>query len=533
MNTKWYKQFPWVHLCVSRCKVFCYHCLDCKQRGLLSKKYESAFISEGFSNWKTALERFARHEKSDCHTEAMLKLSCLQVLSVIEQLSNETRRCQAERREMLLKQLVSLRFLLRQGLAIRGHTENEGNLIKLLEMQSRDCPKMERWLHDSHYLSHGIVNEMITLMGNTLLSNLLSRIRAARWYSLMADETRDISNIEQLCMVIRWVDVDYEIHEDFIGMVYVPDITSPTLTKAIKDVLICCILPLDHCRGQAYDGASNMMGRLTGVAKQIQDEQPSAIKVHCLAHCLNLCLQDVARKCKPVRDALDIVMELSNLIRYSPKRNLVFQQCKQQLSLGGTGLRPLCPTRWTVRTGAINAVLKSYPALLEALQTISDTCYDDYGRRAGGLHSQLERFSTYFGLKLSYIIFSGTEQTSINLQSKNTSIQEAVKCAEVALSYLNRLRKDDMFKQFFTSVVKEAEEYTEEPVLPRHKRPPRRIDEGAAPHRFTSVEDYYRSLYFEALDVVSEQISSRFCQGSMSVPENFESVSDSSESGCQ
>ena len=112
----------------------------------------------------------------------------------------------------------------------------------------------------------------------------------------MADETRDISNNEHLAIVIRWVDRSYDIHEDLIGMVHVPDITSSTLATVIKDVLICCAIPLDHCRGQAYDGAANMMGHLSGVAKQLQSEQPSAIKVHCLAHSLNLCLQDTAKK---------------------------------------------------------------------------------------------------------------------------------------------------------------------------------------------------------------------------------------------
>ena len=56
------------------------------------------------------------------------------------------------------------------------------------------------------------------------------------------------------------------------------------------------------------------------MATRIQEEEPSAIHVHCLAHCLNLCLQDVARQCKPVRDALDLVNEILKLVKASPKR---------------------------------------------------------------------------------------------------------------------------------------------------------------------------------------------------------------------
>ena len=69
-------------------------------------------------------------------------------------------------------------------------------------------------------------------------------------------------------MSIRWVGDAYEINEDFVGLVHVPRTTADTLTAAIKDVLIRCSLPLAQCRGQGYDGASNMMGHLHGVATQ-------------------------------------------------------------------------------------------------------------------------------------------------------------------------------------------------------------------------------------------------------------------------
>ena len=255
-------------------------------------------------------------------------------------------------------------------------------------------------------------------MGEDLLRYLLSSIHRATWYAILADETADIAKQEQLSISISWVGNGYEINEDIIGLVHVPRTTADTLTAAIKDVLIRCALPLTQCRSQGYDGASNMIGHLRGVATQIKAEEATAISVHCLAHSLNLCLQDVARKYSPVRNALDMVMEISRLIKYSPTRTLVFEQCKQDMSIPGTSLRPLCPTRSTVRTAALQAVLRNYPALLEALETIGNELYDDYGRRANGIHTQLERFDTYFGLKISHLLFSATEQTSFALQGR-------------------------------------------------------------------------------------------------------------------
>ena len=210
--------------------VFCSYCVQCHKRGVLNftRKYDNAFILDGFHNWKKGRERLQRHERSECHKEAILKLNSMKGPSVIEQLSSETKRTQATRRRMLLKLLRSLTFLLRQGLAIRGHKESEGNLIQLLELQSTDCPELKQWM--TRYLSHGVINEMITLMGNTLLRKLLANIRAVKWFSIMGDETRDISNHEQLSIIISWVDLNYDIHEDLIGTVHVPDTTSATLT---------------------------------------------------------------------------------------------------------------------------------------------------------------------------------------------------------------------------------------------------------------------------------------------------------------
>ena len=238
------------------------------------------------------------------------KLRNLQAPSVAAQLVSQAQSAQSENRLMLLRQLSSLKFLLRHIMAIRGHKKGEGNLVQLMDLRSEDVPGIKRWFEKHQYMSHQVVNEMITLMGNTILRKLLSNIHEVCWFTVIADEMRDISNHEQLGIAIHWVGSTYDIHEYFIGLVHVPTTTSATLTVAIKDILIRCIFPLNNCLGQAYDGASNMIGYLRGVATRIQEEQPSAIKVHCLAHCLNLCLQSVARKCQPIRNAFDVTMEL-------------------------------------------------------------------------------------------------------------------------------------------------------------------------------------------------------------------------------
>lgn len=94
----------------------------------------------------------------------------------------------------------------------------------------------------------------------------------------------------------------------------------------------------------------------------------------------------------------------------------------------------------------------------------------------------------FFGIKLSYLIFSATEQTSINLQKKDTSVQEALACPEVAANHMKRMWTDNSFSQFYGSIV---EELTDDPALPRYRHPPKRLDDGERPPTFKVPEEMF------------------------------------------
>ena len=85
----------------------------------------------------------------------------------------------------------------------------------------------------------------------------------------MVDECADISNNEQLTVCFRWVNSQLEVHEEFIGLHEISDITADTILAALCD----CVLRLNpnwsQCRGQSFDGASSMTKHRTGMTTQI------------------------------------------------------------------------------------------------------------------------------------------------------------------------------------------------------------------------------------------------------------------------
>ena len=201
---------------------------------------------------------------------------------------------------LLLKLLSCIRFLARQGLPLRGHFESadslQGNLYQLLLLRADDCPPLKDWIKKKEYVSPEIVNEIIVLMGQTILRQIVAQIQQAQWYSLIADEATDVSHLEQMCISIRWVSSSYEVHEDALGLIQLPDTRAQTMFGVVKDVLVRCSLLLSQCRGLAFDGASNMSGIRNGVQALFKREENRALYVHCLAHSLNLSVQDVTKK---------------------------------------------------------------------------------------------------------------------------------------------------------------------------------------------------------------------------------------------
>lgn len=65
---------------------------------------------------------------------------------------------------------------------------------------------------------------------------------------------------------------------------------------------------------------------------------------------------------------------------------------------------------------------------------------------------------------------------------------------------------------------------TDEPVLSRPRKAPRRYDGGANPHHHACPEDKYRQDYFEALDHVVGEIGKRFDQADLAFVSEAESL---------
>ena len=228
--------------------------------------------------------------------------------------------------------MESIRFLARQGLAFRVNDGND-NLTQLFKLLNKNDPallaRLDKESHlkndpalltrldkESHlepgqykYMHNDIQNELTELTAKHVLAKKLESIRSSKFFGIIADEYTDISNKELLSMCFRWIK-DLTVHEDFVGYYQLPDIKRDTIVTAISNYLIRMQLSLKDLRAQAYDGASNMFGKNTGVSVQIAVEQPKALSTHCQGHSLNLGIKTTMTNSKQMKDEMGTVTEI-------------------------------------------------------------------------------------------------------------------------------------------------------------------------------------------------------------------------------
>lgn len=238
----WKTKYSWIVFEKEKNNVFCSSCRQCAHLNMLKcSKRDNTFISDGFSNWKHALDKFRTHERSECHRESLEKLNIVNNgTNVHSQLSAANKKEMIAAREALKVIFTTLRYLARQGSAIRGHDEDESNFYQLLLTLSEESEPLLKWLNRPEkykWISPAIQNEILEILALQVLRNILKNIQKFVYFSLIVDETADSSNKEQVSICIRYVDDNLEVEEVFLGFYATESTTSQSLFNLISDTI--------------------------------------------------------------------------------------------------------------------------------------------------------------------------------------------------------------------------------------------------------------------------------------------------------
>ncbi len=113
------------------------------------------------------------------------------------------------------------------------------------------------------YISKTTQNELIEICGDLIREQIITEVKCATFFTVIGDETTDVSNIEQFTFCLRYVFED-KVQERFISFIPAKDRTGEGLAQLILEELRKLGLDPSFMIGQAYDGCSAMAGQFNG-----------------------------------------------------------------------------------------------------------------------------------------------------------------------------------------------------------------------------------------------------------------------------
>ena len=483
------------------------------------------------------------HTKLEYHMTAMTKMSEFVARfehpseAIDTQLNKETKERMEENQKVIESLLKIVMLCGKQGIALRGHrhdhivwtdedfeAENEGNFIELIRFRAETDDILRRHLdnapRNARYTSKTVQNELISIIGNRIRTDILSEVKQAKFFSVIADEVVDIANKEQLSVCLRYV-----FDNCVTDFVPIERITG----EVIADAIICRLkawgLSLADLRGQCYDGSSNMAGARSGCKSIVQQQAPMAIYSHCAAHQLNLAVVS-ACKIQAFQNTESCIGEMTRFFKFSAKRQRLLDRALDIVTpvTHAKKLKDACRTRWIQRIDSYTVFLELLPAVHTALEAIScpsqfkelgtDWSWDgETLTKANGFLYQLESSSFLVCFKILLEVLSYLRSLTLKLQMEALDVIYAYRQVDSVISALRSMREgsDREFKRIFAEITTLGKQlHGEKFELEQPRVNKRQMHRSNIPA--TTAEEYYRvSLYNEFLSHVTVELQERFC----------------------
>ena len=419
-----------------------------------------------------------------------------------------------------------------QNIPLRGHIDsgtqvqadpgtNHGNFWALLDywIEAGDSDLAHHLAtapRNATYTSGDIQNQLISVIGGLICGKILSKVTDTKYFTVIADEVSDCANMEQLSLVLRYVDPDSSlISEDLVDFLHCDtDVTGEALSEKILSKLQEYNLDFNLLRGQGYDGAGNMSGKTKGVASHIISQYPLALYLHCSSHVLNLVVVKSA-EISSVHNMMGICKKVHDFFDVHPKHQLKLEEAieETQPEQKIRKIKDLSRTRWVQRLDALEAMCMLHPSIVQCMETIKEE-----GIRLWSADSLVNACAPILAvtnidflsaLQLTQHTLSYIRGITISLQAESKDIVEAVGEINQVIDALQSARDDvdDLHKDYFKEVERMCEEVGVEPAIPR--RCGRQQHWANMPAENTS--DYFkRVITIPFLDHLLVEMRSRF-----------------------
>ncbi|XP_045031515.1 zinc finger MYM-type protein 1-like [Daphnia magna] len=411
--------------------------LICRSSSSTSSKFGNVDDTEKRESWKNQHQCMKEHEQSTDRRFA--------VTSLVNR-SGTKSRIDAE----LVKEFLNER----EGLAFRGSNQTlglpqNGNYLGALELLSEYDAFLAKHLQThgnkgkgkTSYLSANLCEEFVELLAKSVLEFMVAELKQAKYYSTILDSTPDISHVDQLTFVIRYVLEDGTPVERFFGFFPISGHTATEMEKFLLEQLEKHDIKIEDCRGQSYDNASNMSGQYNGLQAKIKKRNPLAEYVPCAGHSLNLIGSSAAEACSASLDFFGFLQSIYNFFAASTHRWAILKKyLKKDLRVP----KSLSQTRWSARADACVALKEGYKAFQAALNEIAaDRCQPPSARNeASGLASKFDQLEIGVLTVVWSVVMERFNKTNKLLQTVNIDLGTVVDLYTSLTNFVQEVRSN-------------------------------------------------------------------------------------------
>ena len=258
---------------------------------------------------------------------------------------------------------------------------------------------------NANYLSKTTQNDLLLCIKEYIQHEIVKEIKKqpeGPFYGLSADEVTDVSNWEQLGVIVSYTK-DFRPVEKLLEYVHCEDIKGTSIANYLITTLKDAGLDVLMCRSQTYDGAGNMSGKSKGAAAVFRSKtgNENAVCFYCASYELNLCLSKPS-KVPQVFNMVSPIQAFDIFFKYSPKCQRKREEAIAEANKEGClkkKIKPLCETRWVDKHTAFDDLNQLYKPLLNCLDSIQsngdpDNRFDAKSTiEAAGLLKQLQSLS--------------------------------------------------------------------------------------------------------------------------------------------
>jgi len=224
-----FEQFTWLEYSKSKNRLFCKYCilfLTSEHGGRRGTEKLKRLVTEPLNQFAKLLGKnglLETHQNNDYHKKCVqFSFDFQKTFSnpnkvVINIIDTERMKQIKENRERLVPIIKSIIFLGHQNIALRGHKDNgilssephsSETIILKFRILSGD-KTLESHLKDNNskatYISPTIQNELIECIRKEIVFKIIKDIEQAKYYSIIFDETTDVSTISQMSLSIRYI----------------------------------------------------------------------------------------------------------------------------------------------------------------------------------------------------------------------------------------------------------------------------------------------------------------------------------------